>query len=495
MGEPQQNFPEGFQLRLQKTSSMIEIGNRNGFNKALPKSAPRLLYGNTPRFDMVKGSIAARKATAAAVPKKAGGFPVKFTESSPPNISSANEILAPAGTSALTEGVRPQNDSREDTLEETSLWREYGEGKTSLGPVGSFNELPKVSSAADLIRTASHDRSFHSVSQARRLQQANVKATYSEITHTGYYRPSDRIARLYTSTAAALTSTSAQSVAKAAAALAVAAGPPASSSCGQSRARGTTVGGKIVTAPFAAESREILQALALQPASSREAVTALLSKGLPASSGREESPSPTSDKVGVVFRSPQGSSQHSQAKDEAKGGVEGEEGSSDRAGIELTGSYDYLCLLPSSRLKEITISSAQETRTQLREKRSPPRGKRTLEAAPSNMGELTGGGYVPKDFRWWNPASLDDDVAVQSGSTEGFVGADGQVDRALVEAKKQNNSIGQYWAAVNDRIAKGSPNALGAGAKSPIYALPPVRIERGTSIMQYHCDVQGMVER
>lgn len=94
----------------------------------------------------------------------------------------------------------------------------------------------QVPSAADLIRTASHDRSSHSLSYASGLRVAHVPAAYSVVERTGYYRPSDRIGRLYTATAAALTSVSAQSVAKAAAALAVASGAPTGGG-GGSRAR------------------------------------------------------------------------------------------------------------------------------------------------------------------------------------------------------------------------------------------------------------------
>lgn len=93
-------------------------------------------------------------------------------------------------------------------------------------------QSPQVSSAADLIRTASHDRSSHSVSYTRGLRLANVPAAYSDVERTAYYRSSDRIGRLYTPTAAALTSTSAHIVAKAAATLAVASGAPAGSGGG-----------------------------------------------------------------------------------------------------------------------------------------------------------------------------------------------------------------------------------------------------------------------
>ena len=510
--------------------SELEAGGEGQAARFGNKNAPRLLYGNMSRFGMVKGSIAARRANAeAAAAAKVHAPQNETTEHASTLTSSKSSLLAArAATNAAAIGDAPEanpsettqlDDEREDKFpegednREKSRREEEEETDRLLGPMGSFYELPKVASAADLIRTASHDKSSHSVSQARGLRQANVPTAYSAIVNTGYYRPSDRIGRLYTSTAASLTSASAQSVAKAAATLAVAAGAPAGSGSsgsgggaggGGGKARNNGGLGKLVTAPFAAESREILHTLALQPASSREALATALSLGAASSTAVVERPG-------------------------EEGGEGNQSPSPTGAGASLEAFGSRSPGSPGRPKKVIVIDSDQHTRTQRREMRSPPRGRRILEVAPSSggvgpsgdgdsgaapsSGEAPtapdrGGGYAVKDFRSWNPAILggvegggggrggsNSQHAVLGGSSgrsssaagggNGEVGAGGDTVKAMSEAERQNMSIDRYWATVEDRMLNGSPNALGAGAKSSLLDLPPERVDGITSRLAF----------
>lgn len=52
---------------------------------------------------------------------------------------------------------------------------------------------------------------------------------------------------------------------------------------------------------------------------------------------------------------------------------------------------------------------------------------------------------------------------------------DGAVARPT-EADRQCGSIARYWTMVEARVVEGSPNALGAGAKSPLVELPLVSV-------------------
>lgn len=495
------------------------------------KNASRFLYGNTSRFGMVKGSIAARRANAAAAAvAKNRASETEATEHTPALSSSKTSLLAArAAYTANVTGGAPEIPTRQSTQLDDDREDNFPKGEEScekrriqadeeanrlLGPMGSFYELAKVSSAADLIRTASHDKSSHSVSQARGLRQANVRTAYSAIASTGYYRPSDRIGRLYTSTSAALTSTSAQLVAKAAATLAVAAGAPAGSgssgggggsgggSAG-SKARNNGGLGKLVTAPFAAESREILHTLALQPASSRGALATALSLGTASSAVVAAQPGEGDDK-GNQSPSPTGAGTSSE-------------------------SFGARSPVSSGRPKKVvTIDSEQHARTHRREMRSPPRGRRILEVAPSSgdvglsgggggdgaalsSGEVAtipdgGGGYAVKDFRSWNPAilggiegggggqggSISQHAALDGSSSNSAVGGgNGEVGpgadtvKAMSEAQRQKESIDRYWTTVEDRMLNGSPNALGAGAKSPLLELPPERVDGITSRLAF----------
>lgn len=533
MAEPQQDWQkEGRHQPVPMFSpAELEAGgadNSSGGHVAHfgNKNAPRLLYGNTSRFGMVKGSIAARRANAAAAATAKVRAPqTEAPETTPAlGLSKTNLLVARAAPTAATTGDAPQIQSNiqvdgeslasaDENCEKER--REGGDATRLLGPMGSFYELSKVSSAADLIRTASHDKSSHSVSQARGLRQANVPTAYSAIVSTGYYRPSDRIGRLYTSTAAALTTTSAQSVAKAAATLAVAAGAPAGSgssggsggggggSGGSTFNKARNIGGlgKLVTAPFAAESREILHTLALQPASSRGALAAALSLG-------------TKSSTAMAARPGAGDDRGNQSPSPTAAGT-----SSEAFGSRSPGS-------PGGPKKAVVIDSDQHTRTQRREMRSPPRGRRILEVAPSSggagpsisiggadptSGEAatgTGGGegYAVKDFRSWNPAilggiegssgggggSISQNAALDRcsssnavGGGSGEVGTEREGGKAMSEAERQKESIDRYWETVEDRMLNGSPNALGAGAMSPLLELPPERVDGITSRLAF----------
>lgn len=536
--------PSGFE-----TSDINGVTKHEGQRSSFGRNVPRAVYGNTSRFGMIKGSIAARKASAASAATAANARMLQAAtdangaKQSPTVSPSKPSLLAKrerattslaerATTSPAVDHPAAASGAQEERVERNGVVgfeendgnrspgdtavsfkdtrkgegsKEEEEAKLLLGPMGSFYELPKVSSAADLIRTAAHDQSSNSVSQARGLRQANVPTAYSEVASTGYYRPSDRIGRLYTSTAAALTSTSAQSVAKAAAALAVAAGAPAGGVRGRGvggggsgggvlgRADGTGGVSKLVTAPFAADSREILQTLALLPSSSRGTLSTSLPRGIVGEvrRGGNQSPSPTRGGAGTeAFGSP----------------TSGENGA--REGVGSPGSPSGL------RKATVAIDSAQDHRTQLREMRSPPRGRRILDVAPSSGGAALsscpdvpprgdartvpdgGGGYAVKDFRSWNPAVLDG-AGGAHGSVDGVARGDaaaggkrggqqgGDQTNVMREAERQEDSIDRYWIAVEDRMLNGSPNALGAGAKSPLLELPPERVDGITSRLAF----------
>lgn len=539
--------------------------NNEGFAASFGKKAPRLLYGDNSRFGMVKDSIAARKANADAAAAATASAAAKTrrpqTGDEVPKLAltlNSQKVSLQSGRATVHNVVKApvirmeQSNSRQQEFageeenrvidntihfdkerrqrdvkeEEEEDENEDEEARNLLGPMGSFYELSTVSSAADLIRTASHDKSSHSVSQARGLRQANVPAAYSDVASTDYYRPSDRIGRLYTSTAAALTSTSAQAVAKAAATLAVAAGALAStgSSGGaggiggggggglgrtSTRARNNDGGGKLVTAPFAAESREILQTLALQPASTRGKLAATLTFG-------NASPPVAGARLAKGGEEGEGRRRGNQSPSPTRAGATEEvfEG-----GLRSPGS-------PGQRQKKlVVIESAQDTRTQLREMRSPPRGRRLLDVAPSSGGGARpssdgvapasgsaatasdeGGGFAVKYFRSWNPAILEE----LKGDGRGGGGGSGQhgalnssessistaaggdnrggervAVKAMGEAERQKDSIDRYWIAVEDRMLNGSPNALGAGAKSPLFELPPERVDGITSRLAF----------
>lgn len=202
--------------------------------------------------------------------------------------------------------------------------------------------------------------------------------------------------------------------------------------------------GKVVTAPSAAESRQILQRLALQPAASRSLETFVLPPTSPNGARVTQSPSPTNSKA-------------------ADGGAR-----SHRA----TG-------------KPVIISD-QDTRTQLREMRSPPRGKRIVDVTMQPGAGIIDSSQGMRDLRTWNPASIDDPVERQraplavvgsgvNGSSNMGSGREGGELTSVNEAYKQRASIARYWAMVEARVEEGSLNALGAGARSPLVELPLVR--------------------
>lgn len=530
MGEPQHDWPGDTAEALPLCSPLLDTGygnsNTDDKSQASPSSVPRLLYGDTSRFGMIKGSIAARKATAAATAAAAtrttDNVKQQTHKSGANDTPNSTTLTAPGGTAKAglprqqdrelipPDSIPAKGSNQNLAYPSQQSWEgeedDHQYQQRCLGPMGSCNELPRVTSAAELIRTASHDRSSHSVSQARGLRRANVPAAYSEVARTDYYRPSDRIARLYTSTAAALTSTCAQSVAKAAASLAVAAGAPAGSRRGDGgvgsssesgRSRSTLgVSGKVVTAPFAAESREILQALALQPAApsrggalmaGRDTIAAAAAAG---ERSGNQSPSPTGKGNVERYGSPSlGGREGQEGRGETDGGGGGGVGGGGGGGDS------------SSSLRNkgpMVIWSAQDSRTRRREMRSPPpRGRRTVEVSPSSgaasvvvpAAETTvsvTGFATARDFMSWNPASLDDEpppVAAsccrEEGGLEeagsGLGGGGGRRGNLAEEEEKQKESIARYWETVEERIVNGSPNALGAGAKSRLFELPPVR--------------------
>ena len=547
MGDPQQeDWMEARKQQVPSFAAQDLSGSDHEENQgAYGKTAPRILHGSTTRFGMVKGSIAARKATAAAASSKARRLPATSATSSSPTWTTTTDN--PSTTTGNHQQEQRTNDLKVFSEEggPFSSGLSLGDGGEQershvLGPMGSYYELPKVSSAVDLIRTASHDRSSHSLSQARGLRQASMPTAYANIASTGYYRPSDRIARLYTSTAAALTSSSAHAVAKATAALAVAAGAPAGKGCGSGgrgghRARNTAAaGGKVVTAPFAAESREILHSLALlQQASSSSSGAPATASSPPlraneggGGGGGNQSPSPTGGKESSeAYFSPEKiqrggepcppTSEEDTSKSAKARGIR-----TSSSATEITGNSEKVGSLgggtkdtvgASEKVKHrrggsadlprpggaVLISSAQDTRTQLREMRSPPRGMRTLNVSVSSEGRETTTCGV-KDFLSWNPVGLDGErkgqLTIADGNhSDGGVGGEGggggggggggreagggggSAGTGLADAEKQKTSIARYWEAVDERILHGSPNALGAGAKSPLYDLPPVR--------------------
>lgn len=123
------------------------------------------------------------------------------------------------------------------------------------------------------------------------------------------------------------------------------------------------------------------------------------------------------------------------------------------------------------------IVSDQDSRTQRREMRSPPRGRRILNVGPVGGGKEKN--YRVKDFTLWNPTSLDDNEEECVTSNGGRSGRGDTIHGmgSATEADRQKGSIARYWATVKARMVDGSPNALGAGAKSQLVELAPVRLK------------------
>ena len=460
-------------------------------SRTVIRDAPRQFHGATARFEMIKTSVGARKAAATAGLASEGRIKIVSAQG---GMDPGTYIIGDTATTLLasltpdlqkSNGCRKQSVGIESPRSESEIFcLEEKDHGMLLGPMGSFHELPKVSSAADLIRTSSHDQSFHSVSQMRGVRQANIPTQYSDLVQTGYYRPSDLIARLYTSTAASLTSASAKSVAKASTAVAVAVGAPAG--CGSSGAIfggarswardgfGTT---KVVTAPFAVASRETLHNLALGPALLRVTSTSSPElRVLPVERSGDQSPSPPPIRANT----------HSFS------GLCLETSESRGPGNER-GRSSHNFRLPKQERRAV-INSAQETRTHRRDIRSPPRDKRIVEVASPKCGTTETRNTI-KDFLSWNPPSLFPDEMEYgrvAGNCYGHHGDDvgGIIGRekprgedcarlsntSTGESERQKKSIERYWTMVKDKIANGSPNTLGAGARSPLFELQPVRI-------------------
>lgn len=444
------------------------VGGKSHASQTSDRDAWRQFHGNTSRFGMVKGSIAARKRTTTE------GRANKMPANAETDLKVHDTNTAPAGfASALHHKQGNSGQCERDGSNEIpsrSKIRSFGRKEEQedrsmlLGPMGSFNESPNVSSAVDLIRTASHDQSSHSISQARGLRQANVPALHAEVAPTGYYKPSDRIARLYTSTAVSLTSASVQSVAKASDALAVANGAPAG--CGSS---GAIVGSsarswvrsgfgtsKVVTAPFSTDSREILRTLALKPEAQHQVING----------SHESSDQPTENAGDFLLPSSKNQEMENGSRNVNPQNVDG---------------------------NSIVIPSLQDVRTHHRENRSPPPSKWIVEVSPSKGKGSTKARYAVDDFLSWDPPGLDSDdrdCVTATSSCYGRNGAIGGRARRVAESRaagsryiasaegaRQQLSIERYWAAVEDRRVNGSMNALGAGARSPLVELSEVRVE------------------
>lgn len=444
-----------------------KVGEKSHGSQTNNRDAWRQLHGNTSRFGMVKGSIAARKrATTKGRTNRVPAHAETDLKAHDTNTTTVGFASA-VHHKQRNAGQCGRDDSNEfpsrSKVRSFAHKEEQDDSNMLLGPMGSFNESPKVSSAVDLIRTASHDQSSHSISQARGLRQANVPALRAEVARTGYYTPSDRIARLYTSTAVSLTSASVQSVAKASDALAVANGAPAG--CGSS---GAIVGSsarswvrsgfgtsKVVTAPFTTDSREILRTLALKPEAQHQAIN-----------GSHESSDQPAENAGN-FLPPSSKNQAT------------EYGSRRLNSQNLDG-------------KSVVIPSLQDIRTYHRENRSPSPSKRIVEVSPSRTKRSTKARYAVDDFLSWDPPGLDSDEGEGVTATSNCYGRDGSIggrarrvgesraagprSTSSAEGARQQLSIEHYWAAVKDRRVNGSPNALGAGATSPLIELSAVRV-------------------
>lgn len=129
-------------------------GRDADYSQEVLGTVPRVLYGNTSRFGMVKGSIAARKATAAAIrAARAGASEHQHQES-----EGSNEIPAvlPARVPTTTIVGDAGRESRVSSDKSANIEKGPAEGDLVvpavvnddadlLGPMGSFKALPKVS--------------------------------------------------------------------------------------------------------------------------------------------------------------------------------------------------------------------------------------------------------------------------------------------------------------------------------------------------------------
>lgn len=149
------------------SASDFQIGNtsNNSSNNTNNQSycqqvnaVPTLLYGNTSRFGMVKGSIAARKATAAAL--RAASASTSQQQHQALAVERIPEIVGAAIVAKSLARVKigsggPSNNIDDDVPSATRLSEEPedcvhsispADGEDVLGPMGSFKELPKVTS-------------------------------------------------------------------------------------------------------------------------------------------------------------------------------------------------------------------------------------------------------------------------------------------------------------------------------------------------------------
>lgn len=130
----------------------------------LDSTVPRAaIYGNTSRFGMVKGSIAARKATAAAMRAygKGGGGAPHHNPRQPEAHGTNPASMLPASVVVTTAGLSEDENERGSSIGlgmvspssvQGAFGREEGRPESAgvgretdlLGPMGSFKELPKV---------------------------------------------------------------------------------------------------------------------------------------------------------------------------------------------------------------------------------------------------------------------------------------------------------------------------------------------------------------
>lgn len=129
-------------------------GHDGDYGQEFLGAVPRVLYGHTSRFGMVKGSIAARKATAAAIRATSPGAPVHQGQGS----EGSNKIpgVLPAHVTSIIKVGGAGRESSDSSDKSANMKHGLAEGnlvvlaavnedEDLLGPMGSFKELPKVS--------------------------------------------------------------------------------------------------------------------------------------------------------------------------------------------------------------------------------------------------------------------------------------------------------------------------------------------------------------
>lgn len=145
----------------------------NTEQQILDSTVPRaVIYGNTSRFGMVKGSIAARKATAAAMKAYAtgSGDPPHHTQRQPSEVHSTSPAsMLPPSVVVTTAGLSGDKNEKGASVglgivSPSSMQGGFGRGDGRavstgvggeagfLGPMGSFKELPKVNRFVGIVQ-------------------------------------------------------------------------------------------------------------------------------------------------------------------------------------------------------------------------------------------------------------------------------------------------------------------------------------------------------